>query len=127
MSVQTKGREAYQSSAASPTLLFFQQVNPETDDHSNLRKGTPQLMGRERVDSITGFKKYDKNMTSGSNLIDQQGFESPNMSPMLTGTAFNSLNFGGMTGYNNFNFQNTLLQQLGPQTRPPQVNAPLIP
>ena len=53
-------------------------------------------MGRERADSINAIKKYDKNITSGTNLIDNHhGFESPKMSPMLSGAGFNSINYGG--------------------------------
>lgn len=65
------------------------------------------MLGRERLDSINAMKKNPGNHLNDHN----QGFESPKMSPMLNGTGFNSINYGGFSQMNmgSSNFQNILL------------------
>ncbi len=47
------------SSTASPLMFYQQALNPEYDDH-NLRKNSSLIMSRDRTDSISAFKKYEK-------------------------------------------------------------------
>ena len=73
-------------------------------------------LGRDRMDSIPAYKKqFDRAMTVPEHLNDHQDFDSPRMSPDLTGAAM-GMPFGGYFGLGtqNNHFQNVLLQQLGP-------------
>lgn len=88
---------------ASP-LMLYHQMNPEFDEPIQLRKNSSLVMGRDRTDSISAFKKYDKSMVHQGNLNINHDFDSPHMSPMLTSTAIGG-NYGGMMhglGVNNF-------------------------
>ena len=57
--------------------MFFQnQLFNELEDNHQLRQHSSIVMNRDRSDSISAFKKFDKQQ------ID--GFESPTISPLLS-------------------------------------------
>lgn len=97
----------FMSNTASPLMFYQQTLNPEYDDH-HLRKNSSLIMSRDRTDSISAFKKFEK---AGQHLHDQPGFESPRMSPMLSSTALGGLSYGGLQslGMPNSGLQNILL------------------
>jgi len=67
-------------------------------------------MSRDRTDSNFPFKKYEK-----AEVNDNQDFDSPLTSPLLTSTAIHGMQFNSLnTHFGNNNLQNILLQNLGP-------------
>lgn len=81
--------------------MLFHSMNPEFDDPNvQLRKNNNLVMGRDRTDSISAFKKYEKGMPTPGNINHNQDFDSPHMSPMLTGGGMAGMPYNGMQGIN---------------------------
>lgn len=81
------------SSTASPLMFYQQALNPEYDDN-NLRKNSSLIMSRDRTDSISAFKKFEK--AGQGHLNDHHEFASPRISPVFRSTTLENLPYGGL-------------------------------